>query len=80
MMDQKQAFGDNDAVVISLTIRLLTAGLRQILSGSLGISHLQSGHSCSVQCFDIIWSPLQHTQAVVLYPSVVNVLFLQQTG
>lgn len=63
-----------------LTIRLLSAGLGEVLLGSLCISHLQSGYSRPVQCFHIPWSPLQYPQAVLPHTRIVNTLLLQQTG
>lgn len=62
------------------TIRLLSAGLDEVLFGCLCISHLQSGYPCSVQCLDIAWPPPQHPQAVVSHTSIVDILSLQQTG
>lgn len=57
-----------------LTIRLFSACLGEVLFGSLCISHLQSGKSCSVQCFDIGRLPLQHPQAIVPHTGIVNIL------
>lgn len=62
------------------TIRLLSAGLDEVLFGCLCISHLQSGYPCPVQCLDIAWPPPQHPQAVVPHTSIVDILPLQQTG
>lgn len=70
----------DDPNVLALTIWLLSAGLGEVLFGILCISHLQSGHTCPVQCFDITRSPLQYPQAVVPHTSIVNTLSLEQTG
>lgn len=67
---------DHKCDVYFLTIRLFSAGLGEVLFGSLCISHLQSGKSCSVQCFDIARLPLQHPEAIVPHTGIVNILLL----
>lgn len=66
--------------IFFFTVRLLSAGLDEVLFGHLCISHLQSGYSRPVQRLNITWPPPQHPQAVVLHTGIVNTLSLQQTG